>query len=61
MRNRGLPAVACSLIARPTAAGGRFAFLQNAGAAPPRGQNVQASVILKSLWRFAQAIDNEKQ
>ena len=53
--------MACSLIARPTAAGGRFAFLQNAGAASPRGQNVQAIVILKSLWRFAQAIDNEKQ
>jgi hypothetical protein len=53
--------VACSLIARPTVAGGRFAFLQNAGAAPPWGQNVQAIFILKSLWRFAQPIDNEKQ
>jgi len=61
MRNRGLPAVACSLIARPTVAGGRFAFLQNAGAAPPWAHNVQAIFILKSLWRFAQAIDNEKQ
>jgi hypothetical protein len=61
MRNRGLPAVACSLIARPTVAGGRFAFQQNAGAAPPWGQNVQAIFILKSLWRVAQAIDNEKQ
>jgi hypothetical protein len=61
MRNRGLPPVAWSLIARPTVAGGRLAFLQNAGAAPPWGQNVQAIFILKSLWRFAQAIDNEKQ
>jgi len=49
------------LIARPTVAGGRFAFLQNVGAAPPWGQNVQAIFILKSLWRFAQPIDNEKQ
>jgi len=61
MRNRGLPAGACSLIARPTVAGGRFALQQNAGAAPPWAQNVQAIFILKSLWRFAQAIDNEKQ
>jgi len=61
MRNRGLPGVACSLIARPTVAGGRFALQQNAGAAPPWAQNVQAIFILKSLWRFAQAIDNEKQ
>jgi len=42
-------------------AGGRFAFQQNAGAAPPWGQNVQAIFILKSLWGFAQTIDNEKQ
>jgi len=61
MRNRGLPAVACSLIARSMVAGGRFALQQNAGAAPPWAQNVQAIFILKSLWRFAQAIDNEKQ
>jgi len=61
MRNRGLPAVACSLIACPTVAGGRFALEQNAGAAPPWAHNVQAIFILKSLWRFAQAIDNEKQ
>jgi len=61
MRNRGLPAVACSLTARPTVAGGRFALQQNAGAAPPWGQNVQAIFILKSIGRFAQAIDNEKQ
>jgi hypothetical protein len=61
MRNPGLPAVAWSLIARPTVAGGRFAFQQNTGAAPPWAHNVQAIFILKSLWRFAQAIDNEKQ
>jgi hypothetical protein len=49
------------LIARPTLAGGRFALQQNASAAPPWAQHVQAIFILKSLWRFAQAIDNEKQ
>jgi hypothetical protein len=41
--------------------GGRFLFPENTGTASPWGQNVQAIFILKSLWRFTQAIDNEKQ
>jgi hypothetical protein len=54
MRNRRFKARPCFLIPWPTVP-------QNAGPAQRSAQNVQAMFILKSLRRFAQASDDDKQ